>query len=641
MESMFKLLALGIQPGEDPLAVRMQLQPLLKGDAATFADIFHRISINEQVVLSTNLPKEKAERLLEKLTDMGLKCRMDPMALSLTPLGGGEYTCPACGHRQPPRFDNTPDICERCGIVGRNYETASDLKRLVEIERRRLQAIKDQAEAKAAKSEQDKTREQYEKLRALAQRQVEKELGITPMTRLKAKLNALRERRILLPIVGIGGSTAGLIGVGLLLWQFVFAPPKTVATPAGSKVPQSSGLQITVKPVPDAVFKVEGATPSATPVGVDAEGVGAPGATVAAVNAPLGTTPDARSATGGATPATEEVNAPLSGSASPPPPQSLLDASQLALAHLAVESANGQRAAGDAAQLPVRDPQIMNQLALYQLAIDDVAAATDSAERAVAWLGNQDNPSSNRQLDQFNRFQVDIRARIASQHFNRQEPAIAQTQWFQATNLANSIVTPAERAQAFSKLARTLHEVQASTAKDYFGRALETARLVADPMSQVVALSAVGRDLARTDRRQQSQDLFSRATLAAEAIKDPGDHLVALAILAKHRAEGGDTTTAKSLLSTLAKQMESFRGQFPEALAQHRAEAFSALALNLAILRETAAARSEFAAAFFQVEALTEPAMRANALLYVARDIALAGDRQAAAKLAAAATPKD
>ena len=259
----------------------------------------------------------------------------------------------------------------------------------------------------------------------------------------------------------------------------------------------------------------------------------------------------------------------------------------------------------------------------------------------VKWLGNQKNRLSNSQLDQLNRFQVDIRARIASQYFKRQEPAIAQTQWFQATDLANSIVTPSERAQAFSKLARTLHEVQASTAKDYFSRALETTRLVADPMGQVVALSAVGRDLARTGRRQQSQDLFGRATLAIEALKAPSDRLVALAILAKHRAEGGDTTTAKSLLSTLAKQMESFRGQFPETLAQHRAEAFSALALNLAILRETAAAQSEFTAAFNQAEALTEPEMRANALFYLAQDLALAGDRQAAAKLAAAVTSKD
>ncbi|MCB1777592.1 MAG: hypothetical protein KDI50_09150, partial [Candidatus Competibacteraceae bacterium] len=517
MESMFKLSALGMQPGEDPQAVRVQLQPLLKGDAAALADIFHRISVNEQVVLGTNLPKDKAERFLEKLTDIGLKCRLDPIGLSLMPLADSEYTCPACAHRQPLRLDNTPDICERCGIVGRNYDGASDLKRLVEIERQRLQTIKDQAKAKPAKSEQDKTHEQYEKLRALAQRQAEKELGITPMTRLKVKLNALREQQILFKIVGIGGLTAGLVGVGLLVWQFVFVSPKAVATLAASDAPQSSGLQITVKPAPDAVFKVEDPTSSATPAGADAEGVkaGAPGATVIAANAPLGTTPDGRSATGDAgldaAPVAAEVNTLLDGSAPPLPPQSLLDASQLALAHPVAESASGQRAAGDAAQPPVRNPQIMNQLALYQLAIDDVAAATGSAERAMAWLGRQDSPLSSRQLDQFNRFQVDIHARIASQHFNRQESAIAQTQWLQATHLANSIVTPDERAQAFSKLACTLHEVQASTAKDYFGRALETMRLVADPMSQVVALSAVGRDLARTGQRQQSQDLFSRA----------------------------------------------------------------------------------------------------------------------------------
>ncbi|MCB1919953.1 MAG: hypothetical protein KDJ28_08240 [Candidatus Competibacteraceae bacterium] len=640
MESTFKLSALGIQAGWDTQAVRAQLQPLLRGDPATFADIFHRLSLNEQVVLSTNLPKDKAERLLEKLTDIGLKCRMDPMALSLEPLGGGEYTCPACGHRQPRSFDDKPDICERCGIVGRNYEGASDLKRLVEIERQRLQAIKDQAEATTTKSTKDKTREQHEKLRAIAQRQVEKELGITPMVKLKAKLKSLHEQNVFIPI--FGGSTAAIIGIGLLVWQLVLTPSKTVVTASTAKPPpQPAGLQITVKPAPDAVFKVEGSTPSATPADVDAD---APGMAVAAANSPAGseqgTLTATNAATSNATPAIESLSTPPVNS-TPAQPQSLLDVNQLTLARPAAGNANGSGALGSAAQPPVRDPQVMNNLALYQISIGDIDAAVGSVDRAVEWVGNQKNRLSSSQLDQLNRFQVDIRARIASQRFKRQEPAIAQTQWFQATDLANSIVTPGERAQAFSKLARTLHEVQASTAKDYFSRALETTRLVADPMGQVVALSAVGRDLARTGRRQQSQDLFGQATLAVEALKAPSDRLVALAILAKHRAEGGDTTTAKSLLSTLAKQMESFRGQFPETLAQHRAEAFSALALNLAILRETAAAQSEFAAAFNQAEALTEPEMRANALLYLAQNLALAGDRQAAAKLAAAATPKD
>jgi tetratricopeptide (TPR) repeat protein len=322
-------------------------------------------------------------------------------------------------------------------------------------------------------------------------------------------------------------------------------------------------------------------------------------------------------------------------------PGSLLDANQLALVGPVAKTANGRRASGSAAFPPVRDPQVMNNLALYRLSIGDVDAASDSVDRAVEWLSSQKSSLSSRELDRFNRFQVDIRASMAGQHFNRQELAIAQTEWFEATNLANSIVTPDERAQAFSKLARTLHEVQASTAKDYFNRAIETARLVSDPLGQVVTLSAIGRDLARTSRGQQSQDLFGRATVAVEAVKDPGDRLVALAILAKHRAEAGDTTTAKSLLSTLAKQMESFRGQFPPALAQHRAEAFSALALNLANLRETMAARSEFAAALIQAQELADPEMQANALLYLARDIAMAGDRKAAAKLAAAVAPKN
>ena len=48
-------------------------------------------------------------------------------------------------------------------------------------------------------------------------------------------------------------------------------------------------------------------------------------------------------------------------------------------------------------------------------------------------------------------------------------------------------------------------------------------------------------------------------------------------------------------------------------------------------------ARTDFAAALSQAQQLPDPTMRADALLYLARDIAAAGDRDAAAKLVAAA----
>jgi ribosomal protein L37AE/L43A len=144
MEPTFRISALGIRPDHTPQEVRSKLQPMVK-DAAAFNDIFHRISTNQSVVLGENLSKDKAEKLLEKLTTIGLKCRIDPMALSLVPVEEEEkqnnvYRCPACGHCQPPARGDNLDICERCGVVGRNYESTQELKQALEMERQRLRS---------------------------------------------------------------------------------------------------------------------------------------------------------------------------------------------------------------------------------------------------------------------------------------------------------------------------------------------------------------------------------------------------------------------------------------------------------------------------------------------------------------------
>ena len=156
----FRLSALGIQPGRDPQAVQAKLQPMLKGDAATFKDIFHRISLRERVVLGENIPQDKAKNLLEKFAAMGVECRLDPMQLSLAPIeeeGGKDspYQCPACHHRQPSAVGGNPDICERCGIVGRNYEETNELKQALELERQRLKSTLD----KKARKKLDAVRE--------------------------------------------------------------------------------------------------------------------------------------------------------------------------------------------------------------------------------------------------------------------------------------------------------------------------------------------------------------------------------------------------------------------------------------------------------------------------------------------------
>jgi hypothetical protein len=159
---------------------------------------------------------------------------------------------------------------------------------------------------------------------------------------------------------------------------------------------------------------------------------------------------------------------------------------------------------------------------------------------------------------------------------------------------------------------------------------------VKDPVKRVIILSAVARDLTGTKRIQQSQDLFGQAASIATTIQNSEGGLIARGVLAKHRAEAGDTAAAKALLSQIIREMESGVKTPPE-LGQHQAEAFSALALSQATHGEIATARVDFAAALHQTQALTDPDTRAKTLLYLARDIAVAGDRDTAAKLVAAA----
>lgn len=664
MEPTFKLTALGIQPGQDPQTVRTQLRAILKDDPTAFEATFHRLSLNQPVVLGEGISQAKAESLLEKFTATGLNCRIDSMTLSLVPMEetgqASFYQCPACGHRQPPATNNLPDTCERCGVVGRNYAASNELKQALELERRRLKTLMSREEEE---EEREKARQRQEKLRAIAKRQVEKEMGITSVDKLKALFKPGA------PVPIIGGMTAAVIGVGLLIWQLQTDKPAATDNPsAQTNAGKPANVQSTIN-APDAVFKVEGAKSPLAQSGAASPASGAvTGAATTSETAATATAADSKPTTAIAATGSKPVAGttistagrigavqtpplvstgttaaapPTSGGPTPSPatppetgPKPLLDIGKLALA---TPTAGGAGASGKMARPPARDPQLLTSLALYQLEVGDLPATIRSIERAVEVLGAEHSNLPSAQLDAFNRQQVDIRAGIASQYYRRQEPATAQTHWLRATNLANSIVTLGERAQTFSSLARTLHEVQASTAKDYFNRAIETARTIPDPSSKALAFGAIARDLAHTSRLEQSQDWFVQAAAAVSTIQDRPSRLIALAALAQQRAEAGDTAAAHALLTQIDNEIAADGDTLPPDLNQYRAKARSALALSRVAGGDRVLARTDFAAALSQTQQLPDPTMRADALLYLARDIAAAGDRDAAAKLVAAA----
>ncbi len=613
MESMFRVSALGIQPGQESSVVRAALQPMLKCTASAFEDIFHSISIGHRVVLAEDIPKPKAEALLNKLMGIGLNCRIDPMKLTLAALQEGpvldeRYRCPACYHGQPRATDGRLDTCERCGIVGRNYEETAYLRAAMDRERRRLQGLKgseedDDREAREAKEAKRQALAE-QKLLDQARRQVEKELGI----RFYHKLRFLLKPDVLYPL--LGSVAIGLVGVGLLLWQIWFQePPEPLVT---HTQPVGQGVQVTIAPPPGLSVNVAGASPQGAPGGAASASAGvATGGMVAG---------DPGAASTGKTTTT---TATASGSGNSGTATPLLNVDKLAPAN----STSGQAAA--------RDPQLLARLALYQIQTGDLKAASRSIDRAVQLLSGERSNLSSSQLDALNRLQVEVRARIAQQHHQQRDVATAREYWSRATNLTNVMTTPIERAQALSGLALTLYEAQPATAKDHFQRAIEATRLITEPPSQALALGAIAADLAQAGQLDQSRLLFDQATAAVKALPNTTERLEAQALLAKQLAEAGDTSATKALLKEMASQAKA--GQLSPKLGQYQAEALSALALKLSSQGETVIARTDFAAALKQAQALPDPVRRSGTLLYLARDVAAAGDKVAAGKLAAAA----
>lgn len=639
MESMFKVSALGIQSGQESSVVRAALQPMLKCTASAFEDIFHSLSISHRVVLAEDIPQSKAEALFNKLTGIGLNCRIDPMKLTLAALEEGpvedeRYRCPACYHSQPRATDGRLDTCEQCGIVGRNYEETAYLRAAIDRERRRLQGLKggeedDNREAREAKEAKRRALAE-QRLLDQARRQAEKELNI----RFYHKFRFLLKPDVLYPL--LGSVTVGLVGVGLLVWQLWFQEtPEPVVANARPIDAQSvnPGVQVTIAPPPGLSVSVAGASPQGVPGSVQAlEAAEAGGA---AGNVAVGNSgPAAAGSAGAGKTTTAAATASGSGGSGNGSSDAAMPAGSRPAPLLNVDQLTPASAA--ASQAAARNPQILASLAQYQMQTGDLKAASRSIDQAVQLLSGERNNLSSSQLDVFNRLQVEVRARIAQQHHQQRDAATAKEYWTRATNLTNLMTTPDERAQALSGLARTLYEAQPSTAKAHFKRAIEATRLIAEPSSQALVWGAIARDLAQTGQLDQSQPLFDQATAAVKAMSNTGGRWEAQAQLAKQLAEAGDTVAAKALLKEIASKAKK-SDQLSPILGQYQAEALSALALNLSSRGETAIARTDFAAALKQAQALPDPARRSGTLLYLARDVAAAGDQVAAGKLAAAA----
>ncbi len=589
------------------------------------------------MVLAENLPQERASNLLKKLSDGGLACRLDPMQLTLVPIDTMEenalpYRCPACGHKQPPTLDSS-DICERCGVVGRNYQGVNEYKMALDAERQRLRSMLDREKTEQAKKGREWVEKQREKLQQemldQARRQAEKELNID----LRYKIKQLFKPRILIPI--LGSTTVAAIGVGLLVWQ--------LGTPDASNATADhpAGFQIQIAPSPNAVFKVEGAPAQSMQANGDnagstlAETLSQREETEKTVNQQEENVPPME--TTNSTVAGVDTGAALSTTASVPGTGTTITAHLLDLDKVALALSGPSKIAKPSAiAAKTSNSQLLIDLARYQAETGDLSAAGQSLERASELLEKikHDNPTAILP-DAVSRNRTEVLATIAYQHHQRQALSLAQSEWYNAMNLANTIVAPSERAQAFASIARTLHGSAPATAGSYFNRAVDSARVLNDPVARVITLGVIARDLTDSGQFQQAEDLFAQVTAAIATITDSKMQITAQCIIAKYRAEAGDNTVARKLLEQIASQSKKMGISLE--CDRHQADTQSAIARNLAKSGDILSARVEFAAALDRVVKLKDPEARARAMLYLARNLVAGGDLESAARIVAVA----
>ncbi|MBK5965204.1 hypothetical protein CCR95_14175 [Thiocystis minor] len=615
MEATYKVSALGIAPGHFEQTVREGLKDLLKGDPATFEPKFQRILINQQVVLVKNLPEATARNLYDKLTEIGFICRIDPMALTLETK---TYRCPACGHEQPHATDGTLDICEKCSIIGDRYkgnqanQRNQELRDAIELERRALAAQSTVADEKQTREAE---RKRNAKLRKIARRKVEQELGVTFFSKLRPYLAP----RVLLPTVAglalLGGS------VGLVLWDRHLADVGATDT-ADAALPsgQPGGMQIVITPPPGLSVTVGtdpalGGAAGQSPEGIESALAGAGGAS-----------PDILSETLAAS----EIDAPG------------MTGTPALKVKIPEASASVVRSGASDPSFPttLSDPRVLASLAFYQLDTGDLGAATRTLDRATLAMNGAPDASSALPKDRLLRDAVALRAGLAGQYAKQSDLTSAGSQWRRANLLADSIPAADFRAMAYGSLARASHENRKLPAqKEYLGLAIETAAQSAGgSLERIDLLGTLARDLALIGQHERATAFFEKATTALSRIQDRAIQPVAQAILAQRLAEAGETETAAAILASAVPPSADTGGA--PASARHP-EALAALASSRARQGDVAQAQADFSTAIVQTRSLPDPVARTESLVYLARAIFQAGDPAAAGQLVDLAGPWD
>ncbi|MBV5310653.1 zinc ribbon domain-containing protein [Chromatium okenii] len=606
METSYKISATGIAPEIQEEAVREGLQKLMRGDSATFEKTFQRIVQGQSVVLVKGLAETRAQELLARLIAVGLTCQLEPMTATLS-LVAKTYRCPACGHEQEHNSDGKPDTCEQCGVVADAYVAPpprpnQELRDAIERER---QALAAQFKVADDKETREAERKRTEKLRKIARRKVEAELGID----FYSKMRPFLAPKVSIPVVTLlliaGGTT------GWMLWNQQSASPEIAAangtaanaqpgSAAGSAGAAGAGgggkTQITITPPPGLSVNI-----------------GAPGgATGAAMSL------DAMGGTGGGAALPDEFgNLPASAGA---------QTSTLAVTIPTASAMRGNTEANDPAIND--DPRVLTGLAFYRFDNGDLNTAAKLLDRVTLRLNDKTAAPTSLPNDQLLRDAVALRAALAVQYAQRNEIDSAQTQWKRANRIADSISATNDQAMAYASLGRAAHDNAALVAqKDYFKLATAAAnRTTSSPLAQVELLGGVAQELTRAAQNEAGLNLFNKATAAVNRIQDNKTQSAARAVLAQQFAETGEIQKAVALLAATPDPAPSAR----------RVTALTVIAHSRAKQGDSVLAQRDFNAAIAQAGALADATERTETFVFIARHLLQAGNPAAAAQIIAA-----
>lgn len=486
-EAYYDLLITGIKDGENIEVIKERLASLYKTTANKFEFLAEISCLKKGIPIQKQLTHAKAESNKTALERCGLICSVEPswQLVEIEKI----YTCPACGYTQKLTSDES-DICDQCGVIGKKYAETLKRKQELELEKRRYEVIKNNAE-KVAREEKGRKliEEEKKKIRRLFDW---KEKSPAKLAFISSLLG--------LPIIGT-------IILAYTLW--------------GSNTEESSSLITQTEPVPSVTEgMMQTASFSDKPTVHDANAL-----------KELARQEEKASTLSVAQQASNSPDEPTSAASEDPAQignfenfsQSLETAKGITDIKIRAETLSAIAAdrakAGDQKALKQTLSEIVETLKYAK----DEAEKNSILQHSVEYYINNGNfdlalQFTTRINDPFLR--VTSLNKIAQAHMWAENKIAAQQVLAQGVDLAKKINDPGDRAVALSSIAGLYAALGDKKAvQKMFALALDSAQHIIDPAAQATAMSTVAKEQAAAGYKEAAKQTFVQ-TLKVAIMED-------------------------------------------------------------------------------------------------------------------------